>query len=123
MIQLNLRRGVPIYEQLKSRVGELVLLGVMQPNEQLPSVRSLARELGVNPNTVSKAYSELEHDGVIYSIPGKGSFISESPELKNQLIGRHLARITQEIKEALTDNVPPQQIMSTVQSIIGEDLR
>ena len=54
----------------------LSLLGVLDQNEQLPSVRALAREIGVNPNTVAKAYQELERQGIIYTVPGRGSFVS-----------------------------------------------
>ncbi len=76
MISLDFQSRAPIYEQLKSRIIELVMLEVFQPDDQLPSVRSLARDLGVNPNTVQKAYQDLEREGIIYSLGGKGSFIS-----------------------------------------------
>ncbi len=76
MFAINLRSGVPIYEQLKKSIVENALLGILEPDEQLPSVRSLSKELGVNPNTVQKAYQALESEGIIYSLAGKGSFIS-----------------------------------------------
>lgn len=76
LIQISLRGGGPIYQQLKEEVIRLACEGVLAPDEQLPSVRALARELGINPNTVAKAYQELENEGVIYSMGGRGSFIS-----------------------------------------------
>lgn len=76
LIQISLRGGGPIYQQLKEEVIRLACEGILAPDEQLPSVRALARELGINPNTVAKAYQELENEGVIYSMGGKGSFIS-----------------------------------------------
>jgi len=76
LIQINLRSGGPIYQQLKEEVIRLACEGVLAPDEQLPSVRALARELGINPNTVAKAYQELENEGVIYSMGGRGSFVS-----------------------------------------------
>lgn len=76
LIQISLRGGGPIYQQLKEEVIRLACEGVLVPDEQLPSVRALARELGINPNTVAKAYQELENEGVIYSMGGRGSFIS-----------------------------------------------
>lgn len=79
MIVLDNQSRQPIYEQLKSRITELVLMEVYPPDMQLPSVRNLARELGVNPNTIQKAYQELERENVIYSVSGKGSFISPNP--------------------------------------------
>ena len=74
MFQINLKSGDAIYLQLKEQVVRLALAGALEGGEQLPSVRVLARELGINPNTVSKAYQELEAEGVLYSIAGKGSF-------------------------------------------------
>ncbi len=76
MFVLNYKSGQPIYEQLYQSITRLAALGAMEQNEQLPSVRALAQELGVNPNTVQKAYRMLEHDGIIVSVPGKGSFLS-----------------------------------------------
>lgn len=77
MFVLDLQSRTPIYEQMKQKITELVMLGVLQTGEQLPSVRSLARELGVNPNTVQKAYQELEREGVVYSVTGRGSFVAD----------------------------------------------
>lgn len=76
MFSLNFESREPIYEQLYNNVVRLVAIGALQPDEQLPTVRALAKELGVNPNTVAKAYQMLERDGITYSFVGKGSFIS-----------------------------------------------
>ncbi|MCI8389043.1 MAG: GntR family transcriptional regulator [Clostridiales bacterium] len=67
----------PLYEQLVENIRQNVLLGTLSAGEQLPSVRALAGELAINPNTIQKAYAELERMGIIYSIPGRGSFISD----------------------------------------------
>ena len=77
MFDIDLQSRTPIYEQLYRRVTELVVKRQLMPGDKLPSVRELAKSLGVNPNTVSKAFQNLERDGVIYSLPGRGSFISE----------------------------------------------
>lgn len=76
MFVLEQQSRVPIYEQMKQKITELIMLGVLKTDEQLPSVRSLAHDLGINPNTVQKAYQELERDGVVYSVTGKGSFVA-----------------------------------------------
>ena len=76
MYNIDLQSRTPIYEQLYKKVVELVLKGELKPNDKLPSVRELAKELGVNPNTVSKAFQLLERDKVIYSLAGRGSFVS-----------------------------------------------
>ena len=78
VITVDTRARKPIYEQLTENIRRLVLQGVLQPNEQLPSVRALAVELAINPNTIQKAYAELERQGITYSLPGRGSFISDN---------------------------------------------
>lgn len=75
MFELDLRSREPIYEQLVEKIKDLIIRQVIKTDEQLPAVRILASELTVNPNTIQKAYRELENRGYIYSIPGKGSFI------------------------------------------------
>lgn len=75
MFELDLRSRAPIYEQLMEKIIELIINNILKPDEQLPAVRALASELTVNPNTIQKAYRELEHLGYIYSLPGKGSFV------------------------------------------------
>ena len=74
MIRLDYRDSRPIYEQVRDGLRRLMVTGVMQPGEQLPSVRSLAMELAINPNTIQRAYELLEAEGYVSSVPGKGSF-------------------------------------------------
>ena len=75
MISLNYRDSRPIYEQIKDGLRRLIITGAMQPDEKLPSVRAMAGQLAINPNTIQRAYAELESEGYIYSVPGKGSFV------------------------------------------------
>lgn len=84
MFTLDYKSRLPIYEQLYQSVTRMAALGALESGEPLPSVRALAQELGVNPNTVQKAYQMLERDGIIYSVPGKGSFISGSDSALRQ---------------------------------------
>lgn len=77
MILINHKDRRPIYEQVIERFQQMILCGAMLPNEPMPSVRSLAMELSLNPNTIQRAYQELERTGYIYTIKGKGSFVSE----------------------------------------------
>lgn len=76
MFSIELTSRIPIYEQIYEKIVMLIINGTLAENDQLPSVRSLAKSTGVNPNTVAKAYQELERNGVIYSVPGRGSFVS-----------------------------------------------
>ena len=77
MIILDYRDRRPIYEQVISRFQELMLTGALEKDSQLPSVRSLAMELSINPNTIQRAYRELESEGYIYTLSGKGTFVAE----------------------------------------------
>jgi len=77
-IQLDPRSNTPIWEQIVHNVKELILKGMLEPNDKLPSVRELASSLVINPNTVSKAYQELERQGIIETLRGKGTFVSQS---------------------------------------------
>ncbi len=76
VIQLNYRDTRPIYEQIKDSFSRLIISGGMSADEKLPSVRTLASELSINPNTIQRAYNELEAEGFVYSVPGKGSFVN-----------------------------------------------
>lgn len=76
LIYVDLRSRRPIFEQIVDAGRDLAIRGLMQPDEHLPSVRALAAELAINPNTIQKAYGELERQGVIYSLAGRGNFIS-----------------------------------------------
>ncbi|MEW9503187.1 GntR family transcriptional regulator [Jeotgalibacillus marinus] len=76
MFTLDTRSRVPIYEQLIEQLKMMMMREVLMQDDKLPSVRSLAQELTINPNTIQKAYRELEREGFTYSIPGKGSFVA-----------------------------------------------
>lgn len=78
MLEIDKMSRIPIYEQIIQRLELLILTNVLGPNSPLPSVRSLSQELSVNPNTLQKAYAELELKGICYSVPGTGRFISEN---------------------------------------------
>ena len=77
MFDIDLQSRTPIYEQLYRRIIELAAKKQLNAGDKLPSVRDLAKQLGVNPNTVSKTFQLLERDGIICSVPGRGSFISD----------------------------------------------
>lgn len=83
LFELDLKSRLPIYEQLVEKLKELIISEVLKRDEQLPTVRVLAGELTINPNTIQKAYRELERQGYIYSLPGKGSFIADVVKGKN----------------------------------------
>lgn len=80
MIYIDYQDRTPIYEQLVSRFQMLIIKGILPPDTQMPSVRKLATELSINPNTIQKAYMILEQEGYIYPVKGRGNFVSPNPE-------------------------------------------
>ncbi len=88
MIVLDYRDSRPLYQQVKDSLRRMMLTGLLEPDEKLPSVRSLATQLTINPNTIQRAYAELEAEGYIYSVAGRGSFVSAGD-------GEHLRRIAE----------------------------
>ena len=103
VITLDYADRRPIYEQVVEKMKELILLGILETDSQLPSVRELAMDLSINPNTVQRAYAELERQGVIYCVKGRGNFVAGVTNLRKQhkeeLI-KQLSELVQEAKKA-----------------------
>lgn len=97
---IDVKNRMPIYEQLVENISKMVLSGVFLPNKPIPSVRQLASELGINPNTIQKAYSELERRGIIYSVKGRGSFVSDSI---GDALKRQKETVIAELKSAMKE--------------------
>lgn len=83
MILLDYKDSRPIYEQVSQKLQEMMLLGILEEDAQMPSVRSLATELSINPNTIQRAYGELERNGFIYTVKGRGSFVGSIRKLRD----------------------------------------
>lgn len=98
MINLNYRDSRPIYEQIKDSIVNLTISGVLSTDDKLPSVRELATQLAINPNTIQRAYRELETSGYIYSIPGKGSFIAE-----NDATGKKIEALFKRLEDCISE--------------------
>ncbi len=112
MININPQSRVPIYEQMRKGIIELIIKGILKENDQLPSIRSLAKELSINPNTISKAYQSLEHDGIIYSTSGRGSFVSE---LNKSIIKEYvLMDFDACVKEALQSGITVEELIERI---------
>ena len=98
-ITLNSRDPRPIYLQVKKSLRQLIIGGVLTPESKLPSVREIAGTLAINPNTIQRAYRELEAEGFIYSIPGKGSFVSPSREISGEELRRRWEDLDRAVRE------------------------
>ena len=121
MFILDLKSRVPIYEQLKARTLELIMAGVLQQDSQLPSVRSLARELGVNPNTIQKAYQDMEKEGVIYSVAGKGSFVNDIRRVKEKEKEAAFTSLRQICAQLKQCGAQDAEILQEVENFLGRE--
>ena len=119
LFSIDFTSRLPIYEQLYNNTVRLISLGALQPGEKLPPVRTLASQLGVNPNTVSKAYQMLERDGVVYSVVGRGSFISESVNKDNAAKNLALEKLQKSVTEAMTAGATKKEILKAVEKSLS----
>lgn len=122
MISIDNRSRIPIYEQLVNGYKLQIMNGVLQADDQLPSVRQLAQELTINPNTIQKAYRELERLGYTYSVPGKGSFVNKVEDTMQkeriEMLSESLEKIVQEL---LFLGLTKEDIIEKIQSIRGDN--
>jgi len=118
MFQLDFKDRRPLYEQIKEKIKLLIINGVMKPNEKIPSVRELAQSLTINPNTIQKSYKDLETEGFIYSIRGKGSFVTPLDNTVHQSRCKELILDFEKIAaELMYLNVPREQLISCIDAI------
>lgn len=118
MILIDYKSRTPIYEQIIENVKTLIVSGVLQRDEQLPSVRQLAQELAINPNTIQRAYAELEREGIIYSLKGRGSFVGSSlGELRSVQQTELLAQLEVLSRELMQLEVNKEQILAVVEQV------
>ena len=101
MISLNYRDSRPIYEQIKDGLRKLIVTGAMAPDEKLPSVRALATQLSINPNTIQRAYRQLEMEGWICTVAGKGCFACEKPSQAWEEEDQLMEQFTQTARQLL----------------------
>lgn len=112
MTWINYQDSRPIYEQITERYKVLILKGVLAPDEQMPSVRRLAMELSTNPNTVQRAYTELERQGFLYSVRGRGNFVRGGTDIHTQKRAELAGRLTAILKEAEDIGIDPAQLLA-----------
>ena len=115
MIVLDLKDSRPLYEQIVERFQHLILCGVLLEDEKLPSVRNLAMELSINPNTIQKAYGELERNGFIYSVKGRGNFVAANNSLKEVKKEEIKTQILALVKEGESIGLTKDEILELLQ--------
>ena len=117
MFAINYQSREPIYEQLYNNVVRLIGMGVLSPHEKLPTVRALAQQLGINPNTVSKSYQMLEQNGYIYSAVGKGSFVADNSTVINVKLEEAKKDLIKALKTASDVGITKEEVIAAVNDI------
>ena len=123
MIQLNYRDAKPIYEQIKDGFRKLIISDSLSAHEQLPSVRELAANLAINPNTIQHAYRDLESAGYIYTIGGKGTFVAERQEVfgtREKELWEAFDEIVEELRYL---SVPKKEMVARIDSLAERSMR
>lgn len=120
MISIDQRSNSPLYEQVIDEFRKLIVAGVLTPGEKLPSVRSLASQLAINPNTIQRAYRELETQGYIYSAAGKGSFVAEVNQTNDLHRNELLSQFDTLVAELLAHGCTAEEL---TQRLKGGDIR
>lgn len=121
MLQIDIMSRTPVYEQISTQLEKLICTGILKEGEQLPSVRSLSIELSVNPNTIQKAYGELDARGIIGSVPGKGCFVMPGAKEKLRMIAKsRLSELKSRALELMVAGVNKDEIIKSINSITLE---
>jgi GntR family transcriptional regulator len=121
MIDIDIRSREPIYEQLIQKIKELIFSGVLKPDEKLPSVRELATRLTINPNTIQKAYKELENQGYIYSARGRGNYVMPINNMsKLKSYDQLLDKITELVKEANYVGISKESVINAIDIVYSK---
>lgn len=121
MFSLRLQGGVPLSEQLEARIAELIISGEMAENEKLPAVREVAKELTINPNTVQKTYRQLEQRGLIYSLPGKGSYVAERSQYSSAVLKRAAEEFRQAVIDAKKSGLTEEMMAEVINAVFNEE--
>ncbi|MBQ7399524.1 MAG: GntR family transcriptional regulator [Clostridia bacterium] len=100
MFKLDYADGKPIYEQIKDNFKQLIIEGVLKPDDRIPSVRELAISMAINPNTIQKAYKELEFEGYVYSVRAKGVFVAS---LENIALDKNTEKLYKNLEDAVRE--------------------
>ncbi|MCM1126745.1 MAG: GntR family transcriptional regulator [Lachnospiraceae bacterium] len=114
MIPIDYRDTRPIYEQVVERFRMLILRGVIKADDKMPSVRNLAVDLSINPNTIQRAYAELERQGYIYTVKGKGNFVSDRELLLQKYKEEIFASLLQLCRTAAGIGITEEELISCI---------
>ncbi|MBE6573035.1 MAG: GntR family transcriptional regulator [Ruminococcaceae bacterium] len=118
MYSLDILSRTPVYEQIIKQTEDFISKGILNPGDKIPSVRNLSVMLSVNPNTIQKAFSELDTRGLIFSVPGKGCFITENAhEIVNSSKRKKLVELDSQISELMYAGIKKEEIIDLIEKI------
>ena len=121
MIVLDYQDRRPLYEQVEEKLRHLILNGALQPGSRMPSVRQLAMELSINPNTIQRAYMQLEQEGLIYPVKGKGNFISDIGDIRKISLNSYQTELKALIEKGKNLGIGEEELMSVIRECYRED--
>ena len=121
MIVLDYQDRRPLYEQVEEKLRHLILNGALQPGSRMPSVRQLAMELSINPNTIQRAYMQLEQEGLIHPVKGKGNFISDVGEIRRISLNSYKTELKVLVEKGKNIGIREDELMSVIRECYRED--
>lgn len=119
MLAIDLRSRTPIYEQIKNQIMELIVVGALKPHDPLPSIRALASQLTLNFNTVKKAFGDLEADGVLYTVAGRGTFVCENAMASGRVRDRASGQLRTALGIARAGGLSLDEIMKLAEEVFA----
>ena len=123
MIVLDYQDRRPLYEQIVEKFRHLILNGALKPGEKMPSVRQLAMELSINPNTIQRAYMTLEQEGLIYPVKGKGNFVAETQQIQEKSKEDFRKEFLELVRRGINTGMTEEELMTLVQKGYEEEQR
>lgn len=121
MFSLRLQGGIPLSKQLEARIAELIIGGKMVENEKLPAVREVAKALTINPNTVQNTYRQLEQRGLIYSLPGKGSYVAERSQYSPAVLKKAAEEFRQAVIDAKKSGLTEEMMTEVINAVSNKE--
>lgn len=120
MIILDYQDRRPLYEQVTEKFRVLILRGVLEPGSRMPSVRQMAVELSINPNTIQRAYMELEQEGLIYPVKGKGNFVADTEQIRKKSRDEFEEELKAVVKKGLELGLEEEELLYIVSDCCKE---
>ena len=121
MFEIDSRSRIPIYEQIKNQLITCIRIGIYKADEQLPSIRSVSLQTGINVNTVKRAFADLEDEGIIYTLVGRGSFVSADAADNTSIALKALRDIEPDLRSLKSKGVTKDSILELIDEIFKED--